>query len=93
MDTENAPDNVRSVWEFIEVRVGRSQTWKWSVGAISRASASFSGYGEAVTDAIENGFSPTEHDWVVVGASGSVHLYKGRTAGATGEASQIRRPR
>jgi hypothetical protein len=56
-------------WQFVEGYEGNTTHWSWRTvrgdGTIESQSEQFSTYGQAVSEAIKNGFQPRQQHWVV----------------------------
>ena len=64
-------------WElFLDYESGH--TWSWRCiaadGSIEQSSSSLPDFGKAVADAVQHGFLPKEHDWVVNNRGGTTHF-------------------
>jgi hypothetical protein len=66
-------------WVLTEIQDGQSPAWTWSRclsdGSVETTSGPFAGYGEAITDAIANGFMPKDEAWAVVSANGITSVF------------------
>jgi len=64
-------------WELV-LHDGRYQTWSWRRiapdGSIQQSSSPLPDFGKAIADAIEHGFLPREHDWIVNNRGGTTHF-------------------
>lgn len=80
--------NTRTVqhpaWTFVEHRDGNTAFWTWTRlllnGRAKTTSPRFANYGEAVFDAISNGFKPSDESWAVVTSNGTTHFNAERFA-------------
>jgi hypothetical protein len=70
-------------WHFVEGYEGDATYWSWRTvsgdGTIETQSASFSTYGQAVSEAIRNGFQPRLQHWVVATRHTVTHFRPGQT--------------
>lgn len=69
-------------WHFVEGYEGEATFWSWRTingdGTIETQSASFSTYGQAVSEAIRNGFQPRLQHWVVATRHTVTHFRPGQ---------------
>ena len=69
-------------WHFVEGYEGEATYWSWRTvngdGTIETQSASFSTYGQAVSEAIKNGFQPRLQHWVVATRHTVTHFRPGQ---------------
>src|SRR5687767_1409394 len=74
--------HMASRWCFKEHGV-RKRYWTWSVlamdGSVARTSKQhFADYGAAVSEAIRNGFRPTEDEWVIESGRSNAYYRRGK---------------
>src|SRR5688572_17428804 len=69
-------------WQFVEGYEGNATYWSWRTvkgdGSIESQSESFSTYGQAVSEAIKNGFQPRLQHWVVATRHTITHFRPGQ---------------
>jgi hypothetical protein len=67
-------NSLKPHWVFKELSNGQAPSWTWtrrlSNGQTKNASQPFGEYGQAVMDAITNGFKPKDNTWSVIGITG-----------------------
>jgi hypothetical protein len=76
------PASMSTRWQFVEGYEGNATHWSWRTvkgdGTIESQSQPFSTYGQAVSEAIKNGFQPRLQHWVVATRHTITHFRPGQ---------------
>ena len=83
-------------WQFVEGYEGNTTHWSWRAvrgdGTIESQSEQFSTYGQAVSEAIKNGFQPRQQHWVVATRHTVTHFRPGQAPMTVPVADKESRP-
>ena len=64
-------------WEMV-LHAGDDRTWSWRRiapdGTIEQSSSPHPDFGKVIADAVQHGFLPKEHDWIVRNHLGVTHF-------------------